>query len=562
MYWGSAILLLFLKSTVSYKDGSAWNLAFNIHGSDGHNFGYGADDWDNNKDVGTANNAFKADYKKYDVTTKIANFIAIVRHQNGVCEAARVWKFLSAGKTLQNYLDTDSTSRLMATKDTHIYSYISPTMKYKDQDPIFSVSGGLVFNWWYSINGVRIGNSKTYYLKGLPGKVTNDDSYHGIGNEFGAATEKGKGSTEWWHEVGVRQGRCWGDRCKVQGTDHGTRWGKSCCTLYGQYAIFTSDVAKTFPCKDVHLQLSVSLPTQQPTSQPTPQPTLQPTPTPTFQPTDDQALVADFNRIDRDGGRVLYYDEITFDVSDSNKDRKLSLNEYSNARAGCALGETAGDVNITTDFTRIDKDGDGFLNYYEVILDIGDINKDGKLSSQEYCKARANKRLQETITDIDVSDFQRLDRNGDGSLSYDEVAFDITDANKDDRLSLQEYSKARSYSSLADTSGDADVADDFTRIDRDGDGFVTYDELAFDIADTNKDGNLSEQEYSGALADGNLHSTVTGDSKTDFNRIDRDSNHFLCFDEIAFDIADTNKDGELTRQEYIQARTRSSLYPQ
>lgn len=38
-----------------------------------------------------------------------------------------------------------------------------------------------------------------------------------------------------------------------------------------------------------------------------------------------------------------------------------------------------------------------------------------------------------------VQDFQRIDRNNDGMLSYNEMAFDIADANKDGALDINEY---------------------------------------------------------------------------------------------------------------------------
>jgi len=43
---------------------------------------------------------------------------------------------------------------------------------------------------------------------------------------------------------------------------------------------------------------------------------------------------------------------------------------------------------VGVDFNRIDKDGDGMLNYNEVAFDIADVNKDGLLSKAEYHSAR------------------------------------------------------------------------------------------------------------------------------------------------------------------------------
>ena len=141
----SLVLLWFLESKASHIDGAEWKLAFNIHASDGHDFGYRSEAWNDKNDLGTYATAFSEDYKNCKITIETANFIAIARHQNGVCEAARVWEFLKSGKTLRGYLQSP---RLRATKDFHTYSYLANDMENKKDDPIFSVKGGLVFNWW------------------------------------------------------------------------------------------------------------------------------------------------------------------------------------------------------------------------------------------------------------------------------------------------------------------------------------------------------------------------------------------------------------------------------
>jgi len=117
-------------------------------------------------------------------------------------------------------------------------------------------------------------------------------------------------------------------------------------------------------------------------------------------------------------------------------------------------------------------------------------------------------------TQVDlISDFDIIDKNGDGFLNYDEIAFAIADTNKDDKLSLKEYEAARSdrifidtaytstNSSLVKFSGVVDfITGDFDIIDRNGDGFLNYDEIAFAIADIKKDGKLTLKEYEAARA--------------------------------------------------------------
>ena len=52
-----------------------------------------------------------------------------------------------------------------------------------------------------------------------------------------------------------------------------------------------------------------------------------------------------------------------------------------------------------------------------------------------------------------LSDFNRIDKDRDGMLNYNEVAFDAADANKDSQLSLGEYADARAAGNLSNTAG-------------------------------------------------------------------------------------------------------------
>jgi len=51
-----------------------------------------------------------------------------------------------------------------------------------------------------------------------------------------------------------------------------------------------------------------------------------------------------------------------------------------------------------------------------------------------------------------VNDFIRIDKDGDGQLNYNEVAFDAADMNKDEQLSFDEYYHARATGNLANTA--------------------------------------------------------------------------------------------------------------
>jgi len=411
---------LIFKFTVGYPDGFHWKLALNIHASDGHNFGYGADVWDHNVDVGTEAAAFTADYKSYRVTLETANSIAIVRHQNGMCEAARVWEFLEEGKTLYDYFDLNQTNRLVATKAHWTSSYTSPTMVDKDKDPIFAVDGALVFNWW-SRDGTRIGISKAYCSgNNLPAEDENINNFMGLGNEQGGSANGirlGEESAALWCDVGIQD--CNMNRLsRAQGSDHGTSFSDG--TLYGQYAVYVSDAAKTFPCKGIKIQTSMY----------------------------DWSL--DFYRIDKHGNHKLNFLEFELDKADNDKDGVLTFLEYSDARSERRFVETA-EVDVHADFDRIDKNSDYMLSYYEIEFDIADYDKDGVLTLLEYSEARSERIFEETA-EVDVhADFDRIDKNRDNVLSYDEIEFDTADTNEDGSLTFAEYYAARAENTVVET---------------------------------------------------------------------------------------------------------------
>jgi len=366
MVFYAALLLLTPKFIAGYSDHIAWKLALNINPDDGHNFGYGASAWDDDNDLGNKTTAFTADYKSYDVALETANFIAIARHQDGVCEAARVWEFLAVGKTLHEYMSIKKTSRLVATADNSTYTYISPNMASKDKDPIFAVDGALVFNWWSQNDGVRMANSNARCRDDLPASNTNPNDFFGLGNELGSSNPKaGAGSTKWWSDAGVND-------CslsythRAQGTDRGTGYNKD-GEVYGQYAVYVSDDARTFLCKDRTLLTSMY----------------------------DGRYSQDFDRVEKDGDYVLNFNEFVFDKADTDEDGVISQVEFSVARLQHRFVETA-DADVMTDFDRVDRNGDGVLNIDEIEFDSADTNKDGELSYDEYYVVRAAKALTET----------------------------------------------------------------------------------------------------------------------------------------------------------------------
>jgi len=155
-------------------------------------------------------------------------------------------------------------------------------------------------------------------------------------------------------------------------------------------------------------------PTLSPTATPTLTPTSHPTLSPTYKPTIHADLIDDFDIIDKNGDGFLNYDEIAFAIADTNKDGKLSFEEYETARADRIFVDTAytptttsstvkysDDTYLIADFDTIDKNGDGFLNYDEVVFAIADIKKDGTLSLEEYETARRNRIFVDTTYKLD-----------------------------------------------------------------------------------------------------------------------------------------------------------------
>jgi len=351
MIFCAGFLFLTLKFTAGYADYSAWKLALNINPGDGHHFGYRASAWDDEHDVGNKSTAFTADYKSYDVALETANFIAIARHQDGVCDAARVWEFLAVGKTLHEYMNIKKTSRLVATYNSTT-TYISPNMANKDKDPIFAVDGALVFNWWQEHDAVRIANSNAHCKDDLPGPKDDTNAFLGLGTNLNL----GMGNY-WGIDVGVYDCSIH-FKYRAQGADHGN--GYSDGQVYGQYAVYVSEDAKTFPCKDRTLLTSMY----------------------------DGRYSSDFDRVEKDGDYVLNFIEFVFDKADMNKDGVISRNEFSEARLEHRFMQTA-DEEVMTDFNRVDRNRDGVLSIDEIEFDGADRNKDGELSYDEYYVARA-----------------------------------------------------------------------------------------------------------------------------------------------------------------------------
>merc|ERR1712060_158393 len=93
-------------------------------------------------------------------------------------------------------------------------------------------------------------------------------------------------------------------------------------------------------------------------------------------------------------------------------------------------------------FIRMDKGGDDLLNWNEFIFGMADRDTDGFLSAKEYDDAIKKDMFAKTVKSPG-NDFKRIDRDGDGNLSYLEIGFDAFALYRHSGLSLGEYFEAR-----------------------------------------------------------------------------------------------------------------------
>ena len=125
----------------------------NIHPSDGNNLGWGpvngTGGWPTSgSSLGTPGSAFGADFVDSDVWASASNFVAVVRHSNGVCSAVKVWKLSSQTTSMFDYFRDGSPHQNEAVSyGGPVYSVTANTTT---DEPIFGEAasdGELVFNW-------------------------------------------------------------------------------------------------------------------------------------------------------------------------------------------------------------------------------------------------------------------------------------------------------------------------------------------------------------------------------------------------------------------------------
>jgi len=281
-----------------------------------------------------------------------------------------------------------------------------------------------------------------------------------------------------------------------------------------------------------------------------------------------------FERLDADkDGKVTKaeYDAARgaeFKAADKNGDGFISKEEFA------AYGDQRRGEFVDRMFARLDKNGDGKITADElrgerrgdradrrergergrgINFERADAAKKGYLTLEDLTKLRSA-RLEAAMK----KRFEGLDTNRDGKLTGDELpperrdAIMRADADKDGAVTLDEFA-ARARQFLVRR-----VDAEFKAIDADGDGKLTRAEvdaargkpLILLLADTNKDGAVTKEELAKAFA-----SRRSDVSERVFEALDADKDgkigaaEWQASGERRFARLDRNKDGTVTADE-------------
>jgi len=163
------------------------------------------------------------------------------------------------GKTFASYFNTGSfEDRLIATSGGPEMIQLSngDTAESVKTDPILAynmnnvAANNLAFNWKYGNNGVRVVLTDLGHHSGtLSGYDVNDDSCHGLGNDFSTGSGNDK-SDAWYHDASIIQVNCHGTSCTYQGTDVGYS-GVNKIDKLGSYAFYVTDSMANGRCPAV-----------------------------------------------------------------------------------------------------------------------------------------------------------------------------------------------------------------------------------------------------------------------------------------------------------------------
>ena len=233
-----------------------WHLGMNLNPADGHIMDY-TTGWSTGTFIGSTENALSRDFLDSQVWKEPADFVAIVRHQHGVVDAVKMFKFKHWGISLLDRFKDMDPGRMVVTSGGPVQESVADDAANLSDDPIFSVGGDLAFNWINNDNGHRIVMTEGFLAPLVTVLDVSEDNTHGLGNHFSCRCKTNTENTAVWkHEISNIQDCPW-PRCqnqRMQGTDHGSGSSLKSGPVYGNYAIFVSKDAVSFPEPGFELQ--------------------------------------------------------------------------------------------------------------------------------------------------------------------------------------------------------------------------------------------------------------------------------------------------------------------
>jgi Ca2+-binding EF-hand superfamily protein len=281
---------------------------------------------------------------------------------------------------------------------------------------------------------------------------------------------------------------------------------------------------------------------------------------------------ARFDDLDRNNNGIVTRGEwvgesLAFDLVDRNRDNRITIDEYVSPSTG--ILNPVGSLDPR--FARLDRNRDNVITRSEWRVDGApatfnrmDRNRDGAVTRDEFADPLPVGTVEARFDD--------LDRNNNGVLNRGEwrgetLAFDLVDRNRDNRITLDEYSSQAAGG--APESGALGTR--FTQLDRNRDGVLSRyewwgDRATFRRVDRDGDGNVTRAEY--------LNAPVTYEAAPErtprsdrFVILDRNRSGYISRSEwpnerAHFDALDRDRDGRITEYEYMNTQALTERFRQ
>jgi len=186
---------------------------------------------------------------------------------------------------------------------------------------------------------------------------------------------------------------------------------------------------------------------------------------------------------------------VTFNLAGSARNARIYSGEYaamqSNRNNGDVYRNYSGDYAAARDTGRPGNAHRDYSGDYAALRDAGRSENAFRDYRRDYAAPRNARRPGEFYRD-----FHRIDRNRDGILSYPELAFDMADANKDGVVDSYEYNAGRGVQwHPYNGNGAGDIMQGFAPINRNGDNYQNPLDLAHDYANVNEIGEIDFGDY-------------------------------------------------------------------